>query len=137
MDTWTIHVIGSDGRDDTELPRAPWLIHQGGPTWAHDGRSLLVWRTYSTQAGPILSIVQPDGELIRDITTVEIAGDWAYSPDGSSIVYVTDVAGARETGRCPTGDTTNCPSVVIDVSDGPWRPLPFKPFRLSYQRVSP
>ena len=137
VDMWTIHIVGSDGRDDIELPRAPWLIHQGGPAWSPDGQTLLVWRTYSTHGGPIFSILKPNGELVRDITSLEIAGDWAFSPDGTSIVYVTNVATARETGRCPDGDRTTCPSVVIKVSDGTLTTLPFTPVSLSYQRASP
>jgi Tol biopolymer transport system component len=110
-----------------------YLEHQGGPIWAPDGKSLLVWRTYLDR-GPILSIITPDGSFVRDFASVELAGGWSYSPDGRSILYVTDVQGSQELGRCPSAGTAACPAMILGVNDDSISALPFQPEAATWQR---
>jgi hypothetical protein len=136
-DRWVVHVIGADGAGDVTLANPTNLIHQGGPQWAPDGTSLLVWRTYRDLHAPVLSILRPGGRLIRDLPYIRVgAGGWLMSPDGSSVVFWPDVAGSREMGRCPLGDASTCPAIVVRIADGTVTTLSFHPDSLSWQRTS-
>jgi len=133
---WKVRVVDSDGRNDRLLETSEVVQHQGMPKWSPDGRALLVWRTYMGSP-PILAILRPDGTLVRDIAEIRVAGAWGFSPDGSSIIYVPADSDAREAGRCPLGDLTTCPAVLVGVDKDSITRLPFKPVSLSMQRLAP
>jgi Tol biopolymer transport system component len=133
-ETWTVRIVQSDGTGDRLLETSGSALQQGWPRWSPDGQMLSVWRAYGDPW--IMSILRPDGSLVRDIRELEVLGDWSWSPDGSAIVYVPyDIA--LEQGRCSHGSATVCPSVIVTVDSGSISILPFSPDRLSWQRIAP
>ena len=84
--------------DGTGLRRlTPWTLRAANPAWSSDSETILFRSTKPTGSlspGTNLFTVGGDGEHLQQVTHIPEANyvsEGSYSPDGSSIVFATDV----------------------------------------------
>ena len=94
--TVSVHVVGTDGRDDTVVGHAPGATFEASPQWDPQGRRLLIERDAGDGVvHPVIVDLGGGPDVVVDAEISENGAAKAWAPDGASILAQRTAADGR------------------------------------------